>query len=303
MGGLPQNLLGLIEEESAGPHPPPIVVVAEAARRRHGSAIIAVLLYGSCLREQNVEGKIVDLYLLADSYAALHRRAISRLMNRLLPPNVYYIEERFEGRPIAAKYAILTLEQLEGLVLPGTLQPYFWARFAQPTVILWTADEAVRRRVQQALGEAVRTLVYATLPLMAPGWTAGALWQRAFTETYRSELRAERGDHAERLYRASATRYERATEVLCETPGLAVPETEHERAQSRWRRRRLVGKLLSVLRLSKAAFTFEDGATYLVWKIRRHSGVELNLTPWQRRHPILASSVLAWRLYRAGGFR
>jgi hypothetical protein len=58
-----------------------------------------------------------------------------------------------------------------------------------------------------------------------------------------------------------------------------------------------------VLRLVKSAFTFEDGAAYLAWKIRRHSGVSFELTPWQRRHPILASTTLFWKIYRAGGFR
>jgi hypothetical protein len=40
-----------------------------------------------------------------------------------------------------------------------------------------------------------------------------------------------------------------------------------------------------------------------LWKIERHSGVSITLTPWQRRHPILASTVLFWQLYRKGAFR
>jgi hypothetical protein len=146
-------------------------------------------------------------------------------------------------------------------------------------------------------------MVQEILPLMPAGWTAATLWRRAFAETYRTELRAERGDQAGRLYHAFAARYDRATEALCQRVGDAAPAAAKRRARSRWRQRRVLGKLLSVLRLLKASFTFEDGAAYLVWKIRRHSGVEVELTPWQRRHPILASCVLAWRLYRAGGFR
>jgi hypothetical protein len=303
MSDLPQSLRELIMEESAGPRPPAMVAVAEAARRRHGTAIVAVLLYGSCLREQGVAGKIVDLYLLADDYAKLHHSAIARALNRLVPPNVYYIEEGFAGGRVAAKYAIVTLDQFERMVSRRTFHPYFWARFAQPTVILWTADDTVRRRVEHALGEAVGTMVNEVLPLMPTGWTPSTLWRRAFAETYRTELRAERGDQAERLYRAFAARYDRATDALCQTVGAASPAAARQRAISRWRQRRMLGKLLSVLRLLKASFTFDDGATYLAWKIRRHSGVEVELAPWQRRHPILASSVLAWRLYRAGGFR
>ena len=59
----------LIGEESDAPVPAPIVAVAEAARRRHGQAIVAVLFYGSCLRQRGDEGRIIDLYLLADRYA------------------------------------------------------------------------------------------------------------------------------------------------------------------------------------------------------------------------------------------
>ena len=47
----------LIAEESAGPRPPAIAAVAEAARQRHGDAIVAVLLYGSCLRERTGRGQ------------------------------------------------------------------------------------------------------------------------------------------------------------------------------------------------------------------------------------------------------
>ena len=222
MSDLPQRLLRLIVEESSAPQPAAMVAVAEAARRRHGNAIVAVLLYGSCLREQDSAGKIVDLYLLADDYTKLHHSPITRFLNRMLPPNVYYIEERFEGGRVAAKYAIVTLDQFERLVSRHILQPYFWARFAQPAVILWSSDDTVRRRVQHALGEAVNTMICETLPLMPAGWCPAALWRRAFAETYRTELRAERQDQAERLYRAFAARYDRATGFVCRSVGAAA---------------------------------------------------------------------------------
>jgi hypothetical protein len=297
------GLLEMIAEESARACPPAVAAVAEAARQRHGDPIIAVLLYGSCLREGQVEGRLVDLYLLADRYDRLHRSRIARALNALVPPNVYYVAATYEGRTVAAKYAIVTLDQFARLVSPRALQPYFWARFAQPAVILWAADDVIRERVAAALATALRTMAGETLPLLSDPFTPAELWSRAFAETYRTELRAERGDQAERLYRAYADRYDRATVILTRERSLAPSAAERRRAVARWRRRRVIGKALSVLRLVKASFTFEDGAAYLMWKIRRHSGVEMELTPWQRRHPILASSVLAWRLYRAGGFR
>ena len=138
---------------------------------------------------------------------------------------------------------------------------------------------------------------------MPSDWTPAELWPRAFTETYRTELRAEAADQAQRLYRAFAQRYDRVTRIVAMDTTGPFSAAHKRRAVGRWRRRRVLGKLLSVLRLAKASFTFEDGAAYLIGKIRRHAGVQIELTAWQRRHPILASTVLAWRLYRARGFR
>ncbi len=70
-----------------------------------------------------------------------------------------------------------------------------------------------------------------------------------------------------------------------------------------WFRTRRNGKALSVLRLVKAAFTFTAGADYLAWKIERHSGMHIELTDWQRRHPILASPPILWRLIRSKAVR
>ncbi len=65
----------------------------------------------------------------------------------------------------------------------------------------------------------------------------------------------------------------------------------------------LLGKALTVLRLMKGVFTFDGAVDYAAWKIERHSGITPKLSPWQRRHPILASPALLWRLYRQGAFR
>ena len=80
-----------------------------------------------------------------------------RTLNWLLPPNVYYIEAPFEGRTVRAKYALLTLAQFERLVERRTLQSYFWARFAQPTIVLWARTPAAQERVTRALAIAVAT--------------------------------------------------------------------------------------------------------------------------------------------------
>ena len=57
------------------------------------------------------------------------------------------------------------------------------------------------------------------------------------------------------------------------------------------------------LRLAKASLTFAGGADYIAWKINRHAGTDIQLKPWQRRHPLLAGLSLLPRLLKSGAVR
>jgi len=49
--------------------------------------------------------------------------------------------------------------------------------------------------------------------------------------------------------------------------------------------------------------TFAGGADYIAWKINRHAGTDIQLKPWQRRHPLLAGLSLLPRLLKSGAVR
>lgn len=286
-------LLEHLAAEAARPLPPALMATALAARDRFGSGVVAVLVYGSCLRDGEDRGRLVDLYVLVDIYASVHRSRAMRLLNALIPPNVYYLEAPFEARLVRAKVALLTLVQLDSKVRKTTDNPYFWARFAQPTAIAWTRDEATRRAVIETLGRAVRTALGHAMALHPEPAAPPELWAGLFAETYRTELRAEPPGRALELVQADRERYERLPALADARP---LPPGS-------WARRRFFGKLWSVARLVKAGFTFQGGADYLAYKIERHSGVRIELTDRERRHPVLAGIALFWRYRRRGAFR
>jgi len=302
----PPSLIKIVANDAEAAIPPGMTAIAEAARARHGEGVAAVLGYGSCLREGDDRGKVVDLYVLSDDYRSIYGNPLMRVANALLPPNVFYLETPFEDRVVRCKYAVVSLGDLERLVCLRTFHPYFWARFAQPTALVWARDEAAKTRVVTALAQSVVTVMHEAAPFMPAGVQSRDFWVRAFSETYRTELRAERPGRSVHLYETHAARYDRIFQSVREGGGgieLSGDPGSAERNEGRWRRRRYLGKVLSVLRLMKNAFTFDDGPVYLMWKIEQHSGVKVTLTPWQRRHPILASPTLFWRLYRKGAFR
>ena len=55
----------------------------------------------------------------------------------------------------------------------------------------------------------------------------------------------------------------------------------------------------NLLRLVKASTTFDGAARYAAWKIERHTGVPVMLTPWREKHPVLAAPGVLWRVWRA----
>jgi len=303
---------GVIDGQLATRAPDAVVALGEVVRARFGRHTQAVLFYGSCRRANDDSGGIADLYVLVDEYRAAYGSFLPALANRALAPNVYYIETPFAGRVARAKYAVVSMGQFER----GTTRwfhPYLWGRFAQPCGLLFAVDKQARARVVRALAGAVATFAARTLPRMPAQIDAEALWTRGLLLTYAAELRSERPERVRAIYAEAAAELQALTRALAAMQGWVSapsggyrnPAVRSDRRSSAlgWALRRAQGKVLSILRLLKASFTFDGGLSYLAWKIERHSGVELQITPFMRRFPRLGMAAAFWRTWRRGGFR
>jgi hypothetical protein len=296
------DLVGLIAERSARPASPAAHALADAVRARHSGAVRAIFVYGSCYRTGNDTG-IFDLYVLVDSYRRFYGRQAVALANRVLPPNVFALEIAGIGGPLRAKYAVLSLADLKRRTSERAFHSYFWGRLAQPVGLLYASDAGVAAEVHAALADAVRTFLARAVPLVHGPIDAPTLWRRGLALSYAAELRAERVESIERLYDFDAEYYEAITRVVLTDLPTRIPTATRVVARAGWILRFAAGKVLSVLRLCKGFFTFEGAIDYVRWKIERHSGVRLELSPRARRHVLVAGWVVAWRLYRRGGFR
>jgi len=290
------SLEALIAERAAIALDPAVMRICEAAREEFGAGVAAVLAYGSCLRDGAVADGLVDLYVLGDAETGLAQSALSRHANRALPPNVYYLETAWQGEITRAKVATLALAQFETKVTRATANPYFWARFAQPSAIAYARDDEVRNRLVASFAAATDTFLATAQALSAGSGRTPDLWVNGLRATYATELRPEAASRAETIVAADRAYYDAIGEAWrsLDRPPMRAPN---------WTIRRLIGKALSIARLIKAGFTFQGGADYIAWKIARHSQVEIEVKPWHRRHPVLAAIALAPHLYRKGGFR
>lgn len=283
-------LAALVRAELSEPIDPRVALLAEAIAAKHGAASRAVLFYGSCLREAQLDGLMLDFYLIVSDYRSAYPQRWLAAANRLIPPNVF----PFQSDGLTAKYAVLSEADFLRLNGPETRSVSVWARFAQPSRLAWVRDEAAREKAVTAIARAAPTLLGSALSEGSVPADGLDLWRRAFALTYSAELRAERKERGQSVVDADPERYRRFTK-----PALALAA----QSDNGWTRRRIEGKALSVVRLAKATATFAGGVDYIAWKINRHAGTEILIKPWQRRFPLLAAVSLLPRLLRSRAIR
>ena len=284
------SLIDMVRAELSTPVDPRVAAMAQAIAAQYPGSARAVLFYGSCLRETQLDGLMLDFYLIVSDYGDAYSKRWMAAANRLIPPNVF----PFQHGGLIAKYAVLSEADFHRLNGAETRNVSVWARFAQPSRLVWVVDDTARDRAVAAVARAAPTLLAAAGPVDDEG--ALDWWRRAFALTYSVELRAERNSRAQSVVDADADRYERFS-----LPAMAAIPTGARGGA--WARRRLEGKALSIARLAKASLTYAGGIDYLAWKINRHAGTKIEIKPWQRRWPLVAALTLVPRLMKSGAIR
>jgi hypothetical protein len=278
--------------------------VAEfAAALGESAGARAVLFYGSNLRTRSLEG-VLDFYVLLPG----EERA------KIWPTVSYH--ERQHGRSggeqtLRAKVATMTLSAFAKAASGQLADTTIWARFVQPAALVWQADGAARADVTAAIGAAAMTAAKLAAALGPASGTSLEYWRALFRATYKAEFRVEKPGRENDILDMNADHFEGLLLLALDAAGIACNShagSQAERispsmaAQQRnaiirwWRRRQRLGKPLNVARLLKASMTFEGAARYAAWKIERHTGMPVEVTPFRERFPLLAAPGVLWSL-------
>lgn len=296
--------------------PEPIMALVEDMKERFGDALSGVLFYGSCLRQGDALDGVIDLYVLVSKYADAYPAWRSRMLARVLPPTVGYLEMSYQDTVLRTKYAVLSLEDFRRGTSRRWFHSYLWGRFAQPCVLAYSRDENTTAMVEACLQQAAETLLDRTMLAGPSRVDAGALWRRALELSYSAEMRPESSGRAAAIVAADENYYRALTRELAPLLRALRPieadDDSYRILSTRWRVmrtrvawscRRVWGKALSVARWVKALTTFEGGLDYAAWKLERHSGVKVQISDRMRRRPWLYVWGELIRLYRSGALR
>ena len=98
------DLIDLVRAELSTPVDPRVAAMAQAIAAQYPGSARAVLFYGSCLRESELDGLMLDFYLIVSDYGDAYPKRWMAVANRLIPPNVF----PFQHDGLIAKYAVLS---------------------------------------------------------------------------------------------------------------------------------------------------------------------------------------------------
>ncbi len=289
-------LLGRIAHGIARPVDPAVSDFAVRLAQQAGA--LAALFYGSNLRTGELEG-VLDYYLLLPGPP-----------ERGLWPRVSYHEWDHGGTPLRAKVAAMTLAKFAEAASGELLDTTVWARFVQPSALVWCKDDAARQTVVAALGDASKVAGRLAAACGPASGSEADYWSALFEATYRAEFRMETASRARSIIELNKAHFEGLLPLALGAAGIghaaegeritpAMPPGMQRAVLRWWAKRRRMGKPLNLARLVRAASTFEGAARYAAWKIERHTGVPVAITPWRERHPVLAAPGVLWSVWRA----
>nr|WP_298798748.1 hypothetical protein [uncultured Acetobacter sp.] len=275
---------------------------------------LGVLFYGSGLRGGIQADTVLDFYVIVRKQSDWPRGRLACVANALLPPNVEYYEFQADGHPLRAKVAILTQGQFHRLTGFSAWDTTVWARFSQPVRLVWQRNAAAAQTLRRCVMRATLTAARWAAFLGPEKGETEEFWNGLYRQTYQTELRVEKAGRGTGIVANYQDRYRHLLLPCWQVAGQPYEQVGEEvrplvtsaqkfRAEQAWQVRRRLGRPLNILRLMKAAYTFTGGARYAVWKIERHSGIKVPLTPFAEKHPLLAAPPLVWGLWRKGAFK
>ena len=270
-------------------------------KKTYSNSLLAVVFYGSCMRTRKYDDAVLDFYVIVDGYHNAYANKWHAVLNKLLPPNVYFEQVQLNGNVIQAKYAVVSRQDLIKKTSSSAFHSYFWARFAQPIAIVYANNPNLLQWMVTVQQQSVQTMISKVSCMLEQGWTSKELWINALQLTYRAELRAEANTRAEEIYVNAADYFDGITAAISTDKIASELKTHRNKSMCkfRWRFRSFIGKWLSVLRLLKATTTFANGIDYIAWKIHRHTGESIQVNQRLRKFPWLFCWPLLWRLYRS----
>lgn len=289
-----------------------LVHATEMARRMAAAtdgATQSVILYGSHLLGANPDRhSALDFVVVVEDYRRFYQglRAAGEMhrppwlmtaMAGVLAPNVIAFTPE-DGQAGVAKCLILTREDFASALGPEPRDHFLLARMVQRVAVIWGSTPEHVVWVEERLSEARGGVLDWLAPYLEPPFDAEGVGRRLLEVCYQGEFRPEARNRADTIFRMQQAHFRdhfgSVLEAAAESGRLrpveggyqfTTPVTPKERR--RWRRHFRRSKARVTARWLKHVLTFDNWLPYIARKVERRTGEKVELTPLERRMPLL----------------
>ena len=310
-----------IEEVTLRPATELAKKIADPIVARADGSVAVALFYGSCLSDvMKDKSSFPDLFLVVEDYRAFHSNGRHALLNRFIPPNCYYFEDRDgDGTSLKYKYCVIDRGGFERETSPRACDSYHFGRFAKRVGMVYARDAGVRDSVTRGLLQAAWTNMLYSIPLQPGAFDLETFIRTALSLSYMGERRTEGTEKIDKIFRSEADYYrdlyglllDAFVEIDGETvrsagDGTFTRETGTPVENRRSRKTQLLiwkTRFRTRIRWFKNILTVPSWIDYLQEKVERTTGERIELTKTERRFIFIFAWKYYFRLKREGKLR
>ena len=300
----------------------------ERFKEKFPNGLLGVVFYGSMLSETTSTGtSFPDFFLVVEDYKTFYRKAFHAFLNRTLPPNIYYMNEKAQSGEetflLKCKYNVISLTHLEKEIATSDKDLYHLGRFTKRVALLYGRDETVADRLACSIHAALLSLTPYALTRMSERFSAIEFGKALLRLSYEGEVRVEKNEEkVEKLYEACGDYYSRLFPMLLDEFAKNRPDirlevdspanamyrlawtakmrSDAEKSTSRLMRR---SRRRGMARWPKGILLVDNWVDILLDKVERTHGYKIELTPMERRFVLILGWKHFFRLLREGKIR
>ncbi len=301
--------------------PEPARPIVRALVEAGGGTIRSIVLFGSqFVRATPNAHSAWDFVVVVDRYAPFHRALVDAghhrrpawllsAFARVLAPNITAFDPG-GGAPLA-KCAIVSSVHFERALAPNSPDHFLKGRMVQQVGVVWHRSPEDGNWTRERLAAARDDVLDWAGPAFDAPFTPAEYAHGFLRVSYGGEVRPESAGRVDAVFEAQRPYLAEAyTEVLARAeaagrvtrvagaevdapeggdaaPRYTITPVPSDRDRGRQRRYFRRSKVRAILRWPKHIVTFNDWLTYIQRKVERRTGQAIEITPWERRLPLL----------------
>ena len=279
---------------------------------RYPGRVLGVFMYGSVLSAVTKSAtSFPDFFVVTDGYRGVFKKFLHWLLAWVLPPHIYHL-----NAPSGAhcKYNLVSIAQFRRQCSAKADDIYILGRFGKRVALIWSRDQQAADELCECCFQAARAVALWTARGLSEPLTGERFARDCLNLSYRGETRVEAGSKVEKLFQAERDYYLAVYPRLAALDDRLRPLLEVSAdgqitpRPSRWRRLRQrwflkKSRIRGIARWPKFLITVEGWVDILLAKIERTKGIRIELTPRERKYPLIFGWKYFFRLLRAGAIR